>query len=112
MTTSIAAALRLDGYWFEALRVCDERGWPHERAERLAHHLRYSGFREAIQPFLRAKSEFYWCKIPKLILHSDGRLEQIYVLNEVEKQLLAEVEEAILGVARSFGLTPPEGIQP
>jgi hypothetical protein len=98
----------MDGFWHEARRYCDERDLPPESVEKVAHALRSEAFRNAIQPFLKIKSDLMRVKVPKVTLHPDGRFESVYEWTDVEKKAFAQVDELVADVAKRHGLAPQE----
>jgi hypothetical protein len=108
MTTAMAAIEPHDGFWYEARRYCDERDLGPETVEKVANALRCEAYRDAIQPFLKIKSDLMLGKIPKITFHPDGRIESVYDWTEEEKKAFAQVDEMIADVARRHGLSVQE----
>ena len=102
---AIMAIQQPDSFWYEARRYCDEHDLGPESVEKIAQALRCEAYRDAIQPLIKLKTDFYLAKIPRIIRHADGRIESIYDWSEEERKAFAQVDALIADVARRQGLT-------
>jgi hypothetical protein len=108
--TATVAWIGHDSFWFEARRICDERELEPDSLEKIAHALRWRAYQDAIQPYIRLKCRLFNFKMPKYILHADGRSETIVEWTEDEKATLAQIDELIAAEAKRYGLAPQEGL--
>lgn len=98
-------AISRDACYYEALRYCDRHEiTDRESFARVEHSIRWNAFHEAIQPFIKMKCQLFNFKMPKYILHADGRCETIVEWTEDEKKTLAQIDELIAAEAKRLGL--------
>lgn len=103
-------AITRDACYFEALRYCDRHEITDpESFARIEHSIRFRAFEEAIQPFIQMKCGLFNFKMPKRILHTDGRSETIVEWTDDEKKTLAQIDDLIAAEAKRLGLPDQVG---
>jgi hypothetical protein len=102
---AIESISRYDSFSAKARAVCHERGWNTLKdLEKVEHYLRWRAYQEAIQPFVKIRLKLMAFKIPKHIVHSDGRMETAFEWTDEEKKAQAQIDELIAAEARRVGL--------
>jgi DNA replication initiation complex subunit (GINS family) len=75
---------------------------------RVSHGLRFHAYQEAIRPFVKIRMDLFAVKMPKYIMHADGRMETEYEWTEEEKKMNAQIDELIHAEAVRVGLANQE----
>ena len=98
-------AIQRDSFYWEACRICDELGVGPESLPSIERRVRYRAYQEAIRPHIRLKTKMFSLKMPKYLIHADGRSEAVYEWTEEEKKAIAQIDELMAAEARRCGLT-------
>lgn len=97
----------------EARRICDRNGFTtHEMFQKVAHSLRYEGYRRAIQPFMQQKVNAQALRlIDRIIVRDDGTIDSVEYqpLPPQAVEYMKNLDELIESEARKWGLTPNSG---
>lgn len=98
-------AIHRDAYMIEAEAYCREHipGATREDALRLADCLRHRAYLEAIQPLVKAKTDMYACKVPKVIIDQEtGHISTEYEFSALEQAALDDCDRLIKQMAEQF----------
>lgn len=76
-----------------------------EGYQRVLASMTHREFMDRIQALIEAKSRVLMFKLPRYLVHADGRVEALPIdYTPEETKFLAQVDELIAGVARELGL--------
>jgi len=65
------------------------------------------GYNRAVAPLLDMKLKLYRITIPKILIHTDGTIEQVFNFTADQKELLRLIDESIAQIAECFGAAKP-----
>lgn len=105
METAMQAAA-IDPYLYRAMDLC--HGNP-DAVPACAAYLRQKDFLAAIQPWQRLKLTVYNTSLPKIVIHSDGRVESGHEFAPEMQKILDECDKHIQEEAVRYGLPPQPG---
>lgn len=85
--------------------ICDKQGITDEDGYlRTLAAITHEEYMHRIQPLLDMKSRVLMFKLPRYLVHTDGRFEAMPIeYTPEETKFLAQVDELIAGVARELG---------
>lgn len=92
-------------FYYAALRHCDKHDLGPESLPQIEGALRHRALMDAIQPLLRQQANVLALAVPKIIVHSDGRVETLGDgLSDDQRATIAILNDLVIWVAQQLGL--------
>jgi len=79
-----------------------------KESELKKHADNFRDYQRAIEPIVKAKTDFYMISMPTITIHKDGTVEQKYNFTAEQEESLRLIDENIKYIAKQFGFNSQE----